>query len=107
MELAWKGLNHHLGRISQEWEGMLSLRNTGIRNVFFMQDGLLMMETVSSSGTLVNIYQTIGRIIPGNSHLHTRRLENLKSHVFLIGLDDNFLCKYKKSKSLDKERTQT
>jgi hypothetical protein len=39
----------------------------------------LMMETVSSSETWANIYQTTRRNIPEDSHLHTRRRENLKS----------------------------
>jgi hypothetical protein len=40
------------------------------------------MEAVSSSETSVNIYQTTRRNIPEDSHLHARRRENLKSHVF-------------------------
>jgi hypothetical protein len=38
-----------------------------------------MMEAVSTSETLVNFYQTIQRISLEDSHLHTRRRENLKS----------------------------
>jgi hypothetical protein len=41
----------------------------------------LMMEAVSSSETSVNIYQTTRRDFPEDSHLHTRRRENLKSHL--------------------------
>jgi hypothetical protein len=41
----------------------------------------LMMEAVSSSEMLVSIYQTTRRNIPEDSHLHTRRHENLKSHL--------------------------
>jgi hypothetical protein len=40
-----------------------------------------MMETVSSSETSVNIYQTTRCSIPEDSRLHTRRRENLKSHL--------------------------
>jgi hypothetical protein len=40
----------------------------------------LMMETVSTSETSVNFYETIRRNIPEDSHLHTRRRENLKSY---------------------------
>jgi hypothetical protein len=40
----------------------------------------LMMEAVSVSETSVNFYQTTRRIISEDSHLHTRRRENLKSH---------------------------
>jgi hypothetical protein len=41
----------------------------------------LMMEAVSTSETLVSVYQTTRRNIPEDSHLHTRRRENLKSHL--------------------------
>jgi hypothetical protein len=45
-----------------------------------IEDGcLLMLEAVSTSETLVNFYQTTRRNNPENSHLHTRRRENLKS----------------------------
>jgi hypothetical protein len=44
----------------------------------------LMMEAVSTSETSVNIYQTAGRNIPEDSHLHTRRRENLKSHQVVL-----------------------
>jgi hypothetical protein len=37
-------------------------------------------EAVSTSETSVYFYETTRRIIPGD-YLHTRRLENLKSHV--------------------------
>jgi hypothetical protein len=40
----------------------------------------LMMKAVSTSETSVNLYQTTRRNNPENSHLHTRRRENLKSH---------------------------
>jgi hypothetical protein len=44
----------------------------------------LMMETVKTSETLVNIYQTTRRNIPEDRHFHIRRLENLKSfHEFV------------------------
>jgi hypothetical protein len=39
----------------------------------------LMMEAASTSETLVNFYQNIRRYNPEDSHLHTRRCENLKS----------------------------
>jgi hypothetical protein len=39
-----------------------------------------MMETASTSDTLVNFYQTARRYNPEDSHLHTRRRENLKSY---------------------------
>jgi hypothetical protein len=43
-------------------------------------DVALMMETVNSSETSVNIYQTTRRNVLEYSHYHTRRRENLKSH---------------------------
>jgi hypothetical protein len=39
----------------------------------------LMMEAVSISETSANFYQTTRRYNPEDSHLHTRRRENLKS----------------------------
>jgi hypothetical protein len=41
---------------------------------------VLMMEATSTSETSVNFYQTTRRYNPEDSHLHTRRRENLKSH---------------------------
>jgi hypothetical protein len=38
-------------------------------------------EVVSTSETSVIFSQTIRRNIPEDSHLHTRRRENLKSHL--------------------------
>jgi hypothetical protein len=42
---------------------------------------ILMMEAGSTSETSVNFYQITRRNIPKDSDLHTRRLENLKSHL--------------------------
>jgi hypothetical protein len=39
------------------------------------------MEAASASETLVNFYQTARCNNPEDSNLHTRRRENLKSHV--------------------------
>jgi hypothetical protein len=36
----------------------------------------------STSETSVNVYQNALRNNPEDSHLHTRRRENLKSHIF-------------------------
>jgi hypothetical protein len=44
----------------------------------------LMMEAISTSETYVNFYQNTRRNIPEDSHLHTRRRENLKSHLIFI-----------------------
>jgi hypothetical protein len=40
----------------------------------------LVMEAASTSETSVNFYQTTRRYNPKDSHLHTRRCENLKSY---------------------------
>jgi hypothetical protein len=50
---------------------------------FHLRLGLtaLKMEAASTSETLVNFYQTTLRNNPEDSHLHTRRRENLKSHL--------------------------
>jgi hypothetical protein len=40
----------------------------------------LMMEAASTSETSVNFYQTTRHSNSEDSHLHTRRRENLKSH---------------------------
>jgi hypothetical protein len=40
----------------------------------------LMMEAASTSETSINFYQTTWRNISEDSHLHTRRRENLKSY---------------------------
>jgi hypothetical protein len=42
-----------------------------------------MMEAVNTSETSANFYQTARRNIPEDSHLHTRRLEKLKSHLVM------------------------
>jgi hypothetical protein len=40
------------------------------------------MEAASTSETAANFYQTTPHNDPEDSHLHTRRRENLKSHFF-------------------------
>jgi hypothetical protein len=40
-----------------------------------------MMEAASTSETSVNFYRATRRNNPEDSHLHTRRRENLKSHT--------------------------
>jgi hypothetical protein len=42
----------------------------------------LMMESASFSETSVSIYHSTRRNIQEGSHLHTRRREKLKSHLF-------------------------
>jgi hypothetical protein len=45
----------------------------------------LMMEAVSTSETPVNFYKTTRCNIPDDSHLHTSRRDNLKSHDLFLG----------------------
>jgi hypothetical protein len=45
---------------------------------------VLMMEAMNNSETSVNSYETTRRNIPEDSHLHTRRRENLKSFWFYL-----------------------
>jgi hypothetical protein len=44
----------------------------------------LMMETVITSEMSINFYQITRRNSPADSHLHTRRRENLKSLSFIF-----------------------
>jgi hypothetical protein len=46
----------------------------------------LTMEAARIFETSVNFYETTRRSIPQDSHLHTRRRENLKSHQVLNSL---------------------
>jgi hypothetical protein len=46
----------------------------------------LMMEAANTSETSVNVYQTTQCNNPEDSYLHTRRLENLKSHLGILFL---------------------
>jgi hypothetical protein len=46
----------------------------------------LITETASASGTSVNVHQSTRRYNPDDSHLYSRRRENLKSHLHLIML---------------------
>jgi Na+/phosphate symporter len=43
---------------------------------------VLMTEAVSASETSVNFHQSTRRYNPEDSHLHTRRRNNLKSSLF-------------------------
>jgi hypothetical protein len=50
---------------------------------FFARDLLfaLKMDSVSTSETSANLHDTTRRVIPEDTHLHTRCRENLKTHV--------------------------
>jgi hypothetical protein len=52
----------------------------------------LMMEAVSTSEMSVSFYQTIRRNIPEDSHLYTRRCENLKTHHQLVVCAYDIIC---------------
>jgi hypothetical protein len=52
-----------------------------------------MMEAVSTSEMSVNFYQTTRRNIPEDSHLHNRRLENLKTYLKTLSLKHNNINK--------------
>jgi hypothetical protein len=51
----------------------------------------LMMEVASTSEMSVKFYQTTRRNNPEDSHLHTRRRENLKSHSSLLELKMDYV----------------
>jgi hypothetical protein len=42
---------------------------------------MALMEAASSTEMSVNFYQTTRLTIPEDSHLHTRRREDIKSHL--------------------------
>jgi hypothetical protein len=47
-------------------------------------DKNMMMDATSTTETSVNFHQTTGRYNPEDSHLHTCRSEELKSHHILL-----------------------
>jgi hypothetical protein len=50
----------------------------------------MMMDAASTYETSVNFYQTTRRNNPEDSHLHTRRRENLKSRYMKIDMVQQF-----------------
>jgi hypothetical protein len=52
---------------------------------------VLMIEAVRTSETSVNIYLTMQQYIPEDSKLHTRRRENLKSHMYYVNVSISVL----------------
>jgi hypothetical protein len=64
-----------------------TLWRTHILEVIFMFAAsiirALLMGVASTSETSVHIYQTTQHNNPEDSHLHTRRRDNLKSHLLL------------------------
>jgi hypothetical protein len=51
-----------------------------------------MTVAASTSETSENFHQTTGRNNPEDSHLHTRRRENLKSHLIFVYVCVNYVC---------------
>jgi hypothetical protein len=66
-------------------------RNAQIRIYKYLFNAL-MMEAVSTSEKLVNVYQTTRHNNPEDSHLHSRRCENLKytHYKYYASKDLNF-----------------
>jgi hypothetical protein len=64
-----------------------SLQYFGRYNAFAASVIRAMMVAASTSETSVNAYQTTRRYNPEDSHLHTRRRENLRSYLYF----SNFL----------------
>jgi hypothetical protein len=62
---------------------VVSWKLTDVSEVLTAPIIALMMEAVSISDTSVNFYETTRFNIPEDSHFHTRRRENLKSHTNL------------------------
>jgi hypothetical protein len=56
---------------------------TDVSEVLIVSIIAFMVAAVSTSEMSVNIYQTTRPNIPEDSHLHSRRRENLKSHSIL------------------------
>jgi hypothetical protein len=54
----------------------------------------LMMDAVSVSEMSVSFYQTTRRNISLDSHLHTRRRENLTSHLPIVLKFESFLLPF-------------
>jgi hypothetical protein len=57
----------------------------------------LMMEAASTCETTINFHQTAWRSNPEDSHVHTRRRENLKSHQeipFCFGTEGSLSCSH-------------
>jgi hypothetical protein len=54
-----------------------------------------MMEAASTSETLEKFYQTTRRNNPEDSHLRTRRRENLKSHKITYWFPLSFTGKFR------------
>jgi hypothetical protein len=58
-----------------------SLVEGRFRSAYCLHHQALVMEAISTIETAVNFYQDTRHSIPEDRHLHTRRRENLKSHL--------------------------
>jgi hypothetical protein len=72
MVVFWDDSPCSLVEIDQRFRGSYCLHH--------QDDETLMIEIVSTFEMSVNSYQIARRNIPEDSHIYTRRLENLKSH---------------------------
>jgi hypothetical protein len=58
----------------------------------------LMMEAASTSEMSANFYQTTRRNNPEDSHLHTRRRENISSHMEAVCISETLVFTYKSTR---------
>jgi hypothetical protein len=68
-----------LAEVFRRYTGACCLHHQGDTTAILMA---LMIEAAKTSETSVNFYQTARHNDPEDSHLHTRRRKNLKSHIF-------------------------
>jgi hypothetical protein len=71
----------------------------GVNSLFtLMIEAVMMMEEVSTSETSVNLFEIKWRNIPEDSHIHIRRLENLKYQCYNVFGDSVLrVCDFTKS----------
>jgi hypothetical protein len=79
-ELLTASLNKPQNKLIQYWRWLSS--GVAMSNRVTWVVIALMMGAASTSETSVNSYQTTRHSNPEDSHLHTRRRENLESHEF-------------------------
>jgi hypothetical protein len=65
------------------WRHVVTLKSTDVSEVRTASFIALMMEAVRTSEKSVNFNVTTRHYISEDSKLHTRRRENLKSHILL------------------------
>jgi hypothetical protein len=82
MTVFWVVAPCSLLQVYRRFRGAFCLRHQG-------DEYARVMEAARTSETSVNFYQTTRRNNPEDSHLHTRRPENLKFHLLLSALNDH------------------